>query len=70
MVSARLLTEAARDPQLHVLVVLALTTAARAGGQVGLLWADVELDKAYMLLRRTKSEEPRVVWVHGEARGF
>jgi integrase len=39
---ARLLVETAKDPQLHVLVLVALATAARAGELCGLTWACVE----------------------------
>ena len=39
----RLLAETAKDPQLHILVTLALATAARAGELVQLTWADVDL---------------------------
>lgn len=39
---ARLLQETAKDPQLHVLVLVALATAARAGELAGLTWSHVE----------------------------
>jgi integrase len=65
----RLLAETAKDPQLHVLVTLALATAARAGELVGLTWADVDLRKkdARLLFHVTKNAQPRTVWVHGGA---
>jgi integrase len=63
----RLLTETAKDPQLHVLVVMALSTAARAGELTNLSWHDVDLKEGRILLRKTKNMQPRVVWVHGEA---
>jgi integrase len=63
----RLLTETAKDPQLHALAVLALSTAARAGELMGLTWHDVDLKDGRVLLRKTKNAQPRVVWVHGEA---
>jgi integrase len=63
----RLLTETAKEPQLHTLVVLALSTAARAGELMGLTWRDVDLKDGRVLLRKTKNAQPRVVWVHGEA---
>jgi integrase len=65
----RLLSVTAEDAQLHVLVSLALATAARAGELVGLTWADVELREkdARLLFRVTKNAQPRTVWVHGEA---
>lgn len=63
----RLLTETAKDPQLHVLAVLALSTAARAGELMSLIWRDVDLKDGRVLLRKTKNTQPRVIWVHGEA---
>jgi integrase len=62
----RLLNETAKDPQLHTLVVLALSTAARAGELVNLRWGDIELKHARLLLRVTKNAQPRAVWIHGE----
>ncbi len=63
----RLLAETAKDPQLHALAVLALSTAARAGELMGLTWRDVDLTDGRVLLRKTKNTQPRVIWVHGEA---
>jgi integrase len=65
----RLLAATAKDAQLHVLVTLALATAARAGELVQLTWADVDLrtKDARLLFRITKNAQPRTVWVHGEA---
>lgn len=64
---ARLLAATAEDPTLHALVVLALSTAARAGELVGLQWRDVDLQDGRLLFRVTKNAEPRTVWLHGEA---
>ena len=63
----RLLIETAKDPQLHALAVLALSTAARAGELIGLAWRDVDLRDGRILLRKTKNVQPRVIWVHCEA---
>jgi integrase len=63
---AALLKETAKDPVLHLLVVLALTTAARAGELWNLRWADIDLQDGRALLRKTKNAQPRTVWVHGE----
>jgi integrase len=65
----RLLAETAKDRQLHVLVVLALSTAARAGELLSLRWQDIEIesDAARVLLGKTKNGEPRSVWLHGKA---
>jgi integrase len=62
-----LLNETAKDAQLHMLVVLALSTAARAGELVNLRWGDIELNQQRLLLRVTKNAQPRSVWIHGEA---
>jgi integrase len=64
---ARLLSETAKDPQLHTLVVLALSTAARAGELLKLAWQDVELAEGRATLRHTKNDEERTVWLHVEA---
>jgi integrase len=69
----RLLTAVADHPLLQLLVTLALHTAARAGELLALRWRSVELleDKSgktcRLVLTDTKGDEPRVVWVHGEA---
>ena len=63
----RLLIETARDPQLHVFTVLALSTAARAGELLNLQWRDVDLKDGRLHLRKTKNAQPRNAWVHGEA---
>lgn len=63
-----LLEQTAKDAQLHLLVVLALSTAARAGELIALKWQDVDLKDGRLLLRMTKNSQPRVVWLHGEAR--
>jgi integrase len=63
----RLLEMTARDATLHTLVVLALTTAARAGELLALVWRDVDLVAGRLLFPDTKADEPRVVWIHGEA---
>lgn len=75
---ARLLAETAKDPQLHVLVCLALATAARAGELVGLTWAHVEFidalpsepahaSHARLLFIDTKNGSDRIAWVFGDA---
>ena len=63
----RLLAETVKDPQLHVLVVMALSTAARVGELMSLSWHDVDLKDGRVLLGKTKNAQPRVVWVRGEA---
>jgi integrase len=63
----RLLAETAKDPTLHALVVIALSTAARAGELLKLEWADVDLKEKRLLFRITKNFQPRAAWLHGEA---
>jgi integrase len=55
------------DPRLHLLVRLALATAARAGELLALTWPDVDTKAGRLLLKYTKNDQPRVVWVRGEA---
>jgi integrase len=64
---AALLAETAKDSQLHLLVVIALSTAARAGELLNLRWRDVDLAGGRVLLRHTKNAHPRTAWLHGEA---
>jgi integrase len=62
-----LLEETAKAPVLHTLVILALSTAARAGELLNLAWRDVDLKDGRLLFRITKNAQPRAVWLHGEA---
>lgn len=62
-----LLRETAKDAVLHTFVVLALSTAARAGELLNLKWSDVDLKEGRLLLRVTKNSTPRSAWLHGEA---
>ena len=73
---AALLRETVKDPQLHCMVMLALSTASRAGELLNLQWRDVDLDEGRMLLGRkpgqqsrlaTKNGTARVAWASGEA---
>ena len=63
----RLLAETAKDPVLHTVVLLALSTAARAGEITNLRWSDIDLKEGRALLRETKNADPRTVWLHGDA---
>ena len=63
----RLIAETAKDPLLHAFVVLALSTAARAGELLALEWRDVDLKQGQLLLRITKNSQPRTAWIQGEA---
>jgi integrase len=66
---ARLLQETAKDPQLHVLVQVALATAARAGELLGLTWSHVELGdtEGRLMFVDTKNGEARIAWLFGDA---
>lgn len=64
---ARLLKATAKNPTLHCLVVLALSTACRAGELLGLTWRDVDLKEGRLLFQVTKNTEPRTAWISGEA---
>lgn len=64
---AALLEQTSKDVTLHCLVVLALSTAARAGELTRLQWRDVDLKEGRLLFRVTKNAQPRAVWLHGEA---
>jgi integrase len=64
---AQLLAETAKNPTLHTIVVLALSTAARAGELMKLTWRDVDLKEGRLLFRETKNAEPRTAWAQGEA---
>ncbi|MGB6450584.1 MAG: site-specific integrase, partial [Steroidobacteraceae bacterium] len=63
----RLLKETAKDATLHTFVVLALSTAARAGELWHLRWSDVDLSEGRLLLRVTKNTQPRTAWIQSEA---
>ena len=73
---ARLLAETVKDLQLHTLVVLALSTASRAGELLNMEWRDVDLKDGRVLLGRrqgqqsrleTKNGQARATWISGEA---
>jgi integrase len=51
----RLLKETAKDATLHTFVVLALSTAARAGELWNLSWSDVDLSEGRLLLRSRRT---------------
>jgi len=64
---AALLLETSKDPTLHTFVMLALTTACRAGELLKLTWRDVDLKEGRLLFQQTKNDEPRTAWLHGDA---
>jgi integrase len=62
-----LLAETAKDSTLHTFVMLALSTACRAGELQKLTWADVDLKVGRLLFRETKNAQPRSAWISGAA---
>jgi integrase len=62
-----LLAETVNDPVLHSFVVIALSTACRAGELGKLTWADVDLKAGRLLFRETKNAQPRAAWLSGGA---
>ncbi len=63
-----LLAETAKDTTLHAFVVIALSTACRAGELQKLTWADVDLKAGRLLFRETKNAQPRTATLHGTAK--
>lgn len=55
------------DPDLYLIVLLALTTGARKSEIMGLRWGDFDSKAARLTLRDTKNGETRSVGVPGEA---
>jgi integrase len=62
-----LLAATSKDATLHTFVVVALSTACRAGELVNLTWHDADLAEGRLLFRQTKNDEPRTAWLHGES---
>jgi integrase len=62
-----LLEQTRKDATLNTFVVIALSTACRAGELLKLSWADVELKTGRLLFRETKNATPRAVTLYGEA---
>ena len=56
-----------RNPHLHTLVVLALSTGARRGELLGLRWNNVDLDRGVITLHETKNGERRMLPLMGYA---
>ena len=61
-----LLAATAKDATLHTFVVIALSTACRAGELQKLEWRDVDLKEGRLLFRKTKNDTPRSAHVSGE----
>jgi integrase len=62
-----LLNECKKNPQLYELVVLALTTGARASEMLNLQWSDVDFQRGTATLHNTKNGETRLIAVSGHA---
>ena len=56
-----------RNPSLHTIVVLALSTGARRGELLGLRWADVDFKRGMLTFRETKNGDTRAVPLTGYA---
>jgi integrase len=54
-------TKASKHPQLHAIVLVALTTGARKGEVEGLRWSDVNLAKGRAILHKTKNTDKRTI---------
>ncbi len=52
--------------ELHLIVLLALTTGMRRGELLGLRWPDIDLKRSLIVLQKTKNGERRSVPVLGE----
>ena len=65
----RLLTATADspDPQLHLLVVLAISTGMRQGEILRMRWVDIDLNRGQAVLHHTKNGERRTVPIAGPA---
>ncbi len=62
-----LLTECRKTPILYELVVLALTTGARASEMLNLQWSDIDFQRETATLRNTKNGETRLIGLSGHA---
>ena len=62
-----LLTECKKTPVLYELVVLALTTGARASEMLNLQWSDIDFQRGVATPRNTKNGETRLIAVSGHA---
>jgi len=51
--------KSSKNPHLHPVVLLAISTGMRKGEILGLKWADVDLEKGHLVLHKTKNRERR-----------
>jgi site-specific recombinase XerD len=54
---------------LYTLVLLAITTGARKGELIRLMWSDIDLKKGRALVRETKNDEQRTLPLAGKGTG-
>jgi integrase len=59
--------QANQNPQLHIIVILALSTGGRKGELLGLRWNDVDLQRGQVTFRDTKNRDTRSVPLTGHA---
>lgn len=55
--------KASKSKNLYPLVMLALTTGARAGELLNIRWADIDFDRNLIVLHETKNGEKRVLYL-------
>lgn len=54
----------AAKPHIKIIIVLLTYTGLRMGEAVNLLWQDIDLDKQWAIIRKTKTGKPRGVPLH------
>jgi len=59
--------QASTWPDLHTLVLLAISTGARRGELIRLKWTDIDLKKARAVVHETKNGDPRTLPLVGKA---
>jgi integrase len=64
----RLTAATSANPTLHAFVVVAVSTAARAGELQRLTWTHVDLREGRITFVETKNSDARTAWLHGEAK--
>lgn len=57
----RLLTECKCDPDLYLVVLIALTTGARQSEIMSIRWSDIDMKERTVHIQHTKNQEPRVL---------
>ena len=65
---ARLLRAAAADPLMRAAIVVSLSTGMRQGELLRLEWRDIDFERATVVIRVTKTDKPRSVFLAQAAR--